>query len=113
MIRTFLSPRLIMTGSIGIPPFSDTNEILETAGSCRRRGGSLIKRSTQELQQTTIRERHTHFRQVPFSVTRSLITVGPTYAYASYGETAPSLKGALSPLAPLFIMATHPFSDTR
>ena len=34
---------------------------------------------------------------------------GPTYASASYGETAPSLKAALSRLAALFIMAMRRF----
>ena len=39
--------------------------------------------------------------------------VGPTYASASYGGTALSLKAALSRLAGLFIMAMRRFSDTR
>src|SRR6185437_5716004 len=113
MIRTFLSRRSIMTGSIGTRLFSDTNAILEKDGFCRRRDGSLIKRSTREPRRTTIQEHHTHFPQVPFSVTKSSIMAGPTYACANYGGTALSLKAALSRLAGLFIMAMHRFSDIR
>src|SRR4026208_1580364 len=102
-----------MTGSIGIRLFSDTNAILETAGFCRRKDGLLIKRSTREPRQITIQERRIHFPQVPFSVTRSSIMVGLTYACASFGGAAPSLRAALSRSEALFIMAMRRFSDTR
>src|SRR6267378_1314987 len=66
MTRTFLSPRTIMTGLIGTRLFSGTNATLETAGSYRRKGGSLIRRSTREPRQTLIQERRIHFPQVLF-----------------------------------------------
>jgi len=113
MTKTFRPLRTIMTGLIGTRLFSVMNVTLETAGSCKRKDGSLIRRSTSGPAQTLTRQRRIHFHQVLFSVTRNSIMVEPTYASASYGGMALSLKAALSRLAALFIMAMRRFSDTR
>src|SRR5262245_51659147 len=102
-----------MTGLIGTRLFSDTNVTLEQAGFCRPRGRLPIRRSTRAPRQTTLRERRIHFLQAPHSVMRHSITAGLTYASASFGETAQSLKAVLSRLAALFTMVMRRLSGTR
>src|SRR6476620_5704490 len=103
----------ITTGSIGTRLFSDTNVTLEQAGFCRSKGGTPIRRSMHALRRTTFRERPIHFLQAPHSVTRHSIMAELICASASFGETTPSLKAALSHLGALFIMVMRHLPGTR
>src|SRR5215813_7858541 len=102
-----------MTGLTGTRLFCGTSVILEAAGLCRPKDGSLIRRSTHALRRTTLLERRIHFLPALRSVMRNSIMAGVTYASASYGETGPSLKAVLSRLAASFTMVMRRLSDTR